>query len=108
MRRRTWLTERMLTIEAIWFLIVGALMVVMAIGRKIVERLPMTGAMIYLVVGFLLGPAFVGLLRIDIERDVVLLRTLTEAGLVVSLFAIGMYLRVELSNRHCQVVGSVT
>ncbi|WP_244818724.1 cation:proton antiporter [Caballeronia sp. Lep1P3] len=88
----------MLTIEAIWFLIVGALMVVMAIGRKIVERLPMTGAMIYLVVGFLLGPAFVGLLRIDIERDVVLLRTLTEAGLVVSLFAIGMYLRVELSN----------
>lgn len=87
-----------MTIEAVWFLIVGALMIVMAIGRKIIERLPMTGAMVYLVIGFILGPACAGLLTIDIERDVVLLRTLTEAGLVVSLFAIGMYLRVEPSN----------
>ena len=87
-----------MTIEAVWFLIVGALMVLMALGRKLVERLPMTGAMVYLVVGFLLGPACAGLLTIDIERDVRLLRTLTEAGLVVSLFAIGMYLRVELSD----------
>ncbi|SAK86851.1 sodium/hydrogen exchanger [Caballeronia fortuita] len=58
----------------------------------------MTGAMVYLIVGFLLGPAGAGLLTIDVERDVRLLRTLTEAGLVVSLFAIGMYLRVELSR----------
>lgn len=87
-----------MTIEAVWFLIVGALMVLMAIGRKIVERLPMTGAMVYLVVGLVLGPACTGLLSIDVERDVALLRTLTEAGLVVSLFAIGMYLRVELSS----------
>lgn len=87
-----------MTIEAVWFLIVGALMVLMALGRKLVERLPMTGAMVYLIVGFLLGPAGAGLLTIDVERDVRLLRTLTEAGLVVSLFAIGMYLRVELSR----------
>ncbi|WP_250504573.1 cation:proton antiporter [Caballeronia sp. AZ7_KS35] len=87
-----------MTIEAVWFLIVGALMVLMALGRKLVERLPMTGAMVYLIAGFLLGPAGAGLLTIDVERDVRLLRTLTEAGLVVSLFAIGMYLRVELSR----------
>ncbi|AXF18800.1 cation:proton antiporter [Paraburkholderia caledonica] len=87
-----------MVIEAMWFLIIGALMVLMAIGRKVVERLPMTGAMVYLVVGFLLGPACAGLLKIDLARDVALLRTLTEAGLVVSLFAIGMYLRVRLSN----------
>lgn len=87
-----------MTIEAVWFLIVGALMVLMALGRKLVERLPMTGAMVYLIVGFLLGPSCAGLLTIDVERDVRLLRTLTEAGLVVSLFAIGMYLRVELSR----------
>ncbi|WP_244817462.1 cation:proton antiporter [Caballeronia sp. Lep1P3] len=88
----------MLTIEGVWFLIVGALLVLMAIGRKIVERLPMTGAMVYLVVGFVLGPACTGLLTIDLEGHARLLRTLTEAGLVVSLFAIGMYLRIELSN----------
>ncbi|WP_235021251.1 cation:proton antiporter domain-containing protein [Caballeronia telluris] len=88
----------MLVIESLWFLIVGALMILMAIGRKFVERLPMTGAMVYLVVGFLLGPACAGLLTIDLQCDVALLRTLTEAGLIVSLFAIGMYLRIDLSN----------
>ena len=87
-----------MTIEAVWFLIVGALMIAMAIGRKLVKRLPLTGAMIYLVVGFLLGPACAGLVTIDMERHVALLRTLTEAGLAVSLFAIGMFLRVELSD----------
>lgn len=70
----------------------------MAVGRKIVEQLPMTGAMVYLVVGFLLGPACANLLAIDTQRDVTLLRMLTEAGLVVSLFAIGMYLRIKLSD----------
>jgi NhaP-type Na+/H+ or K+/H+ antiporter len=97
-RPKTDLEERGLTIEAVWFLIVGALMVCMAIGRKIIERLPMTGAMVYLGVGFVLGPAGAGWLKIDVEQHVALLRTLTEAGLVVSLFAIGMYLRVQLSD----------
>ncbi|SAL03817.1 sodium/hydrogen exchanger [Caballeronia arationis] len=87
-----------MTIEAVWFLIVGALLVLMAVGRKIVERLPMTGAMVYLAVGFVLGPACIGLLTPNVEKDVHLLRILTEAGLVVSLFAIGMYLRIELTD----------
>ncbi|WP_250487768.1 cation:proton antiporter [Caballeronia sp. GaOx3] len=58
----------------------------------------MTGAMVYLVAGFALGPAGAGLLDPDIEGNPRLLRVLTEAGLVVSLFAIGMHLRVPLSN----------
>ncbi|SAK96463.1 sodium/hydrogen exchanger [Caballeronia temeraria] len=62
-------------------LIVGVLLVLMAVGRKNVERLPITGAMLYLVVGFVLGPASIGLLMIDLESHIRLLRTLTEVGL---------------------------
>ncbi|BAO92610.1 CPA1 family Na(+)/H(+) antiporter (plasmid) [Caballeronia cordobensis] len=87
-----------MVIEAVWFMVVGALLILMAVMRGVISRLPMTGAMVYLVAGFALGPAGAGLLEPDIEGNLRLLRVLTEAGLVVSLFAIGMHLRVPLSN----------
>ncbi|MDR5883939.1 cation:proton antiporter [Caballeronia sp. LZ032] len=87
-----------MVIEAVWFMVVGALLILMAVMRGVISRLPMTGAMVYLAAGFALGPAGAGLLEPDIEGNLRLLRVLTEAGLVVSLFAIGMHLRVPLSN----------
>ncbi|MDR5835934.1 cation:proton antiporter [Caballeronia sp. LZ034LL] len=85
-------------IEAVWFIVVGALLILMAVMRGVIARLPMTGAMVYLLAGFALGTAGVGLLEPDIEGNLRLLRVLTEAGLVISLFAIGMHLRVPLSS----------
>ncbi|OXH81984.1 hypothetical protein CA830_38985, partial [Burkholderia multivorans] len=55
-------------------------------------------AMIYLVLGIALGPAGAGLLHVDIEHDAALLRMIVEIGLLVSLFAIGLRLRVPLSD----------
>ncbi|MET5116953.1 cation transporter, partial [Burkholderia pseudomallei] len=47
----------------------------------------------------LLGPPGIGLLRIAIERDAPLLRMVTEIALLVSLFALGLRLRVPLRDR---------
>lgn len=85
--------------EAFWFLVIGGLLVLMAVARGLIARLPLTGAMVYLFAGFALGPAGVDMLNPDIEGNLRLLRILTETGLVISLFAIGMYLRVPLSDR---------
>jgi NhaP-type Na+/H+ or K+/H+ antiporter len=41
----------------------------------------------------------VGLLNLDLHRDAHVLRILTETGLVISLFAIGLFLRVPLTDR---------
>lgn len=82
--------------EALWFLLIGALLVAMALGRGLVARLPLSGAMVYLVVGFLIGPACANLLPVSLDGDVRTLRVVAETGLVVSLMAIGMHLRVPL------------
>lgn len=85
--------------EAVWFLLIGGLLTFIALARGPITRLPLTGAMIYLVVGFVVGPGCTGLVGVDLVSRPALLSTLAEIGLVVSLFAIGMHLRVPLSDR---------
>jgi|SRR5580698_782739 len=86
-------------IEATWFLVIGSLLIGVGLARGFIARLPLTGAMIYLAAGFILGPAGVGLLNLDLHRDAHVLRVLTETGLMISLFAIGLFLRVPLNDR---------
>jgi NhaP-type Na+/H+ or K+/H+ antiporter len=88
-----------MTVEATWYLIIGGLLIAMALARKLIAHLPMTGAMVYLAVGFGLGPAGIGLLSPDLAHGAQMLRLVTETGLVISLFAIGMHLRVPLRDR---------
>lgn len=85
--------------ETLWYLIVGGVLMVMGIVTSTLKHLPCSAAMIYLLLGYLLGPPGIGLLRIDIERDAPLLRMVTEIALLVSLFAIGLRLRVPLRDR---------
>ncbi len=87
-----------MTIEAIWFVLIGTLLTMMALAGESIRRLPMTGAMIYIAVGFMAGSGMLGLVRHDALSDPALLRTLAEIGLVVSLFAIGMHLRLPLAD----------
>lgn len=87
-----------MNIEAVWFLLIGALFALMALAKRFIDALPMTGAMIYLAVGFVIGPAGLGLLTLDVYDDRHALRLITEAALPVSLFAIGMHLRVACGH----------
>ncbi|WP_313621970.1 cation:proton antiporter [Achromobacter sp.] len=86
-------------IVAVWFLLIGALLVLMALAKRFIDVLPMTGAMVYLAVGFAIGPAGLGLLVLDLHGDRHVLRLITEAALPVSLFAIGMHLRAPCGDR---------
>jgi sodium/hydrogen antiporter len=82
--------------ETLWFLIVGAVLVFMGIAATTFRRLPISAAMFYLAIGYALGPAGVNLLRLDLAGDAHLLRIVTEIALLVSLFAIGLRLRVPV------------
>ncbi|WP_322013853.1 cation:proton antiporter [Paraburkholderia sp. J12] len=85
--------------EASWFLLVGVMLMFMALARGPIARLPLTGAMIYLVVGVVVGPGVLGLVHTDLVQNASTLAVLAEAGLVVSLFSVGMHLRVRLRDR---------
>ncbi|WP_114809923.1 cation:proton antiporter [Paraburkholderia kururiensis] len=85
--------------ETLWFLIVGGVLVFMGIAASTLKRLPVSAAMVYLLIGFLLGPPGINLLQLDLVRDAHTLRVLTEIALLVSLFAIGLRLRVPFKSR---------
>lgn len=80
--------------ETLWFLIVGAVLVFMGLAATTLRRLPVSAAMFYLAIGYVLGLPGVALLHLDMVADAHLLRTITEVALLVSLFAIGLRLRL--------------
>ena len=82
--------------ETYWFLIVGAVFVFMGVAATTLRRLPVSAAMVYVAVGYGLGPPGLDLLHLDMIADAHMLRTLTEIALLVSLFTIGLRLRVGM------------
>ena len=85
---------------AVWFLVVGAVLVAMALASTVLKRLPLTASMFYLAVGAALGPFGFGLLRLDTIDDAVVLERLTEIAVIVSLFTAGLKLRLPLRDRR--------
>ncbi|OWT80479.1 MULTISPECIES: sodium:proton antiporter [unclassified Achromobacter] len=90
--------------EAVWFLLIGGLLIFMGLARSVIAGLPMTGAMVYLAFGFIIGPAGLGLLNVDLYKDAHVLRLLAETGLLISLFSIGMHLRIPLGSSRWRLV----
>ena len=58
---------------ALWTLVIGVLLIVMVLSGTLLNRLPMSKAMLYLAAGFALGPA---------GRAVVMLNPLTQAPIL--------------------------
>ncbi|HYY72808.1 MAG TPA: cation:proton antiporter [Candidatus Bathyarchaeia archaeon] len=83
---------------ALWYLVAGATLVVMALLGSLVKRLPLTSSMIYLLVGVLLGPLTIGLVDVDPLKSAERLEHLTELAVIVSLFTAGLKLRTSLTD----------
>jgi NhaP-type Na+/H+ or K+/H+ antiporter len=82
-----------------WCLIIGSLLVVMGLTNSLLKRLPTSAAALYLAVGYVLGPAVLGYIDLQLTRDAQLIERLTEVAVLVSLFAVGLRLRVHLDDR---------
>lgn len=65
----------------------------------VLKRLPLTTSLLYLVVGILLGPFFLGLIQFDPVQEPALLEKVTEVAVVISLFTTGLKLRLPLSDK---------
>src|ERR1044071_9713846 len=84
--------------SAFWFLLVGVLLVVIALLGRFLDRLPVSPAMIYLLVGVGLGPAGLNALELHPLRELGWLETLTEIALLIALFTVGVKLRVPIGD----------
>lgn len=82
-----------------WYLIAAGLLIGVAVVASVVERLPLTVSLVYLVAGMALGPWGTGTVDIDVAADAGVLRMLAEAAVLVSLFAAGLRMRMPLRDR---------
>jgi sodium/hydrogen antiporter len=87
----------------VWFAIIGALFIFMALSRSILMRLPLTTALVYLGTGAVLGPLGIGLIKLDPLQDAGLLERFTEVAVLISLFTAGLKLRVPLRDKPWHV-----
>ncbi len=81
-----------------WSLAIGTLLFVMVLTGSLLKRLPLSGAIIYLALGWLLGPDALDVLRPDPRQQAELLGYLAEVALLISLFSVGMQLGVPLRD----------
>jgi NhaP-type Na+/H+ or K+/H+ antiporter len=84
----------------IWSLLIGLLLILMALSSTVLSRLPLSTAMLYLLVGLAVSPLGLGLMAVDPRAHTVLLEHVTEAIVVVSLFSAGLKLSPGLHDRR--------
>nr|WP_260326441.1 cation:proton antiporter [Glaciimonas immobilis] len=75
-------------------MIVGILLLSMGLMASLLERLPFSPAMFYLPIGYAFGPAGSGLINIVPAEHAALLTSVTKIALLLSLFTVGLKLRV--------------
>jgi NhaP-type Na+/H+ or K+/H+ antiporter len=83
---------------ASWALVIGVLLISMVLANSLIVRLPISNAMIYLGVGFLLGPVGFGVFFPDPMANAHPLQVATEIALVISIFATGLKLRAPAKD----------
>jgi len=84
-------------------IVVGVLLIAMTMGGSFIARLPLSAAMLYLAVGYGIGPAALGLVTLHPLRDAALLERLTEIAVLISLFTVGFKLELPLSDERWRI-----
>jgi NhaP-type Na+/H+ or K+/H+ antiporter len=85
---------------ALWAVVVGLLLVLMALASTVLKRLPLSTAMLYLLVGIGVSPLGLELLRISPLSHSHLLERLAELVVLLSLFTAGLKLSPGLTDRR--------
>jgi NhaP-type Na+/H+ or K+/H+ antiporter len=83
--------------NALWFALVGAILLVMGVASTVLKRVPITSAMLYLGVGLWLGPTGADAFRFNPLQEAPLLEVLTEVAVLISLFSAGVKMPVPFS-----------
>jgi NhaP-type Na+/H+ or K+/H+ antiporter len=83
--------------NAQWFLLVGGLLLARGLTAPLLQRLPVTPAIIYLAVGLLVGPTMLNLFHFNPLQQSALLEVLTEVVVLISLFSAGVKMPVPFS-----------
>lgn len=82
---------------AVWFLLIGALLLCMGLTAGLIRRLPVSTAIVYLVVGIVLGPTVLYAFHFNPLEESRVLAIATEVAVLLSLFAAGRKMPVPVT-----------
>lgn len=83
--------------SANWFLLTGGLLLVIGISSSVLRRLPVSAALLYLVVGIVIGPTGLNLFHFNPLKQSEFLEALTEVAALISLFSAGVKMPVPVN-----------
>lgn len=82
--------------SALWFLLIGCLMLARGLTSTVLKSSPFTSAIIYLAAGILVGPTVFNVFYFDPLHQSALLEVLTEIAVLISLFSAGVKMPVPV------------
>ena len=85
---------------ATWALVIGAILMTMALLGTLLQRLPLSPGILYLAIGYALGPGGWALMAPDPLLHSADLERMAEIALLISLFAVGLKLGVPLRDKR--------
>jgi NhaP-type Na+/H+ or K+/H+ antiporter len=83
--------------NALWFLLVGGLLLARGLTASMLHRLPVTPAIVYLAVGLLVGPTVFDVFHFNPLKQSALLEMLTEVAVLISLYSAGVKMPAPIS-----------
>ena len=83
--------------NAQWFLLVGGLLLARGMMASLLKHLPITPAIVYLLVGLLVGPTVLNVFHFNPLKQSALLEVLTEVVVLISLFSAGVKMPAPFS-----------
>lgn len=83
-----------------WLLLIGALLIWVSLSKASLTRLLLSTSMLYLAVGYGLGPAGWAILSPDPLVYTVTLERVAEVAVLISLFSIGLKLTIPLKDKR--------
>ena len=83
--------------------IAGGVFVVVALTASWIKRMPLSTSVIYITVGWLIGPHCGALLNLDPVKQAGLIRLIAELALIISLFSAGLKLRSSFFDENWRV-----
>jgi sodium/hydrogen antiporter len=87
----------------LWCVVVGLLLIAMTLGNSFIARLPLSAAMLYLAVGYAIGPAGLRLIDVDPTRNAIALERICEIAVLISLFTAGLKLKLPWKDKRWHV-----
>lgn len=83
-----------------WVLVISGLLLLMGLCTAFIKRLPLTGTMLYLVIGAGLGPVGWHVIHVDPHEQVSFFLRVSEITVIISLFTVGLKLRLPLEKQR--------